>query len=345
DADSFTCQLKRKATDARTFWIRLHLDKDGLTGICTPSDGRMIGVTATRVAPTAKAKEDPPKTDASTDSEPKTATLLAETELPTPLGGYGFLTEPDQDDFAIVGATLWTGDGRGKLRDGAIYVRKGKIVFAGTRSELPELPASTRILDAKGKHVTAGIIDCHSHTGISRGVNEGGQGVTSEVRIQDVVDPDDVSWYRQLAGGVTAVNQLHGSANVIGGQSNTVKIRWGVADPDAMSLEAAKPGIKFALGENPRRVNGRSDSNPRYPNTRMGVEGVLRDRFAAAEHYARLHSEYAKLLPRDRAKVLPPRMDLELEALAEVLASRRLVHCHSYRQDEIFMLCGLASEY
>jgi len=339
DADSFTCQLKGKATNDRTFWLRLHRDKDGLTGVCTPSNGTATSITATRTA-----KQDDEKSDKERKDD-KPTTLAIETELPTPLGGYGFTELPKQRDFAIVGGTLWTGDGRGILRNGGVYVRRGKIAYAGPAQGMPETPEGTIIIDAKGKHITTGVIDCHSHTGISRGVNESGQAVTSEVRIQDVVNPDDVNWYRQLAGGVTAVNQLHGSANVIGGQSNTVKIRFGVSHPDEMIVKGSAPGIKFALGENPRRVNRRSSPNTRYPNTRMGVEGLLRDRFAAAEAYAREHAAYEKQTPRERAKVLPPRVDLELEALAEVLASRRRIHCHSYRQDEIFMLCGLANEY
>ncbi len=336
DAHSLTCQLKGKATKDRTFWLRLHLDKDGLAGICTPSDGTVAVVTATS-APADEAAKDASK------KKPEAPVKLA--ALPMPLGGYGMLEQPKPKDYAILGATLWTGDGRGKLLDGAVFVRNGKIVYAGPGGDVPDLPPNTVVIDGKGKHVTTGIIDCHSHTGISRGVNEGGQGVTSEVRIQDVINPDDVNWYRQLAGGVTAVNQLHGSANVIGGQSNTVKIRWGATHPDQMKVEGSKPGIKFALGENPRRVNRRSSANTRYPNTRMGVEGVLRDRFAAAEAYAREHKAYEELSPRERAKRMPPRVDFELEALAEVLASRRLIHCHSYRQDEIFMLCALANEY
>jgi imidazolonepropionase-like amidohydrolase len=180
--------------------------------------------------------------------------------------------------------------------------------------------------------------------GMSRGVNESGQAVTAEVRIRDVVDPDDVNWYRQLAGGVTAVNQLHGSANAIGGQSNTVKVRWGAAHPTEFDFAGAAEGIKFALGENPRGANGR-DGGGRYPNTRMGVEALIRDRFAAAQHYAREHAAYRALDAKARAKVLPPRTDFELEALSEVLAGTRRIHCHSYRQDEIFMLCGLAQEY
>jgi N-acetylglucosamine-6-phosphate deacetylase len=152
------------------------------------------------------------------------------------------------------------------------------------------------------------------------------------VRIGDVTNPDAISWYRQLGGGVTAVNNLHGSANPIGGQNQVNKNRWGVANPDDMHFEGAKPGIKFALGENVKR--SRSTTNTRYPDTRMGVESFIRDRFTAAR-------EYAAAMKTES----PPRRDLELECLAEILAGERLVHCHSYRQDEILMLARLSAEF
>lgn len=331
---SLTCHLSGTAIGDGTFWLRLRLEGDALAGVCTTPDGRALQVTATRQQTEETASE------AEDAEEPK-----ALAALPTPLGGYGLAELPSQSSFVITGATVWTGDGRGKIENGAVYVHDGHIVFAGKLENIPDLPANTTTVDGVGKHVTTGMIDCHSHTGISRGVNESGQGVTSEVRIQDVLNPDDVNWYRQLAGGVTVVNQLHGSANVIGGQSNTVKVRYGVAEPNDMFFAGSMPGIKFALGENPRRVNRRGEPSTRYPSTRMGVEGVLRDRFAAAETYTKEHATYTALAPRERAKVLPPRVDLELQALAEVLARRRWIHCHSYRQDEIFMLCGLADEY
>ncbi|MCA8975982.1 MAG: amidohydrolase family protein [Planctomycetes bacterium] len=244
----------------------------------------------------------------------------------------------------MIGATLWTADGRGIIDNGAVLIRDGKIVFAGPTDSLPALPAGTATIEAHDKHLTPGLIDCHSHTGISGGINEGGQAVTAEVRIHDVIDPDDVNWYRQLAGGVTTVNQLHGSANAIGGQSSTVKIRFGVRHPDEMRLQGAPAGIKWALGENPRRANSQQPST-RYPGTRMGVEALIRDRLVAAEAYGRSQRAYAALSPRDRTTVLPPRRDLELEAIAEIIAGTRRIHCHSYRQDEIFMLCGIAAEY
>ena len=335
DATTLTCRLTGKDLGQDgAFWLRLHRSGEQLAGTCTAPDGRATTVRTSRgelaASPTAKAA--PP---------PAPPPSLA--ALPTPLGGYGSVDLPDQGEFAIVGATLWTGDERGIVRDGAVLVRAGKIVFAGPATDLPLRDGGTTI-DGRGKHVTPGLIDCHSHTGISRGINEGGQAVTAEVRIADVLDPDDISWYRQLAGGVTTVNQLHGSANAIGGQSCTTKVRYGVRMPDDMQFAGAPAGIKWALGENPRRANG-TGPNPRYPNTRMGVEALIRDRLAAAEAYRRDIAAYAAMPPEAQARVLPPRTDFELAALAEILAGVRRIHCHSYRQDEIFMLCGLAKEH
>lgn len=315
--------------------VALWLEGDSLAGQVLPppatGDGALAGTRTQAAAP----KPDPVATGfVPPDLGP----------LPVPLGGFGTNGPTPASTFAIVGADLWTCDARGIVRNGAVLVREGKLAYVGPREGLPPLPADVPALDATGKHLTPGLIDCHSHTGISRGVNESGEAVTAEVRVQDVIDPDDVNWYRQLAGGVTAVNQLHGSANAIGGQSSTVKLRWGALHPDDLRYAGAPEGIKFALGENPRRANG-SGANNRYPNTRMGVEALLRDRFAAATAYRDAHAAYEALPPAARARVLPPRRDLELEALAEVLAGTRRIHCHSYRQDEIGMLAELARQH
>ncbi|MBK8097347.1 MAG: amidohydrolase family protein [Planctomycetes bacterium] len=304
-----------------------------LQGTAVAPDGSEIAWTATRTG------DVPQKTD-----KPRTFQPPPLTPLTQPFGAFGLAAMPAALPVFVRDVTLWTGDDRGILEHGALLVRDGAIAFAGRLEDAPAPPSDAIVIDGKGKHVTPGIIDCHSHTGISRGINEGGQAVTAEVRVQDVIDPDDVNWYRELAGGVTSVSQLHGSANAIGGQSSTVKLRWGCAHPDDMAFAGGVPGIKFALGENPRRANS-DGPNPRYPNTRMGVEALIRDRFVAAAEYRRRLLAYDALPPRDRAAVLPPRRDLELDALAEVLTGARRVHCHAYRQDEIFMLCKLAGEF
>src|SRR5690606_16668196 len=170
-----------------------------------------------------------------------------------------------------------------------ILVRDGKIAEVGA-GKPPRTDA--QVIDCAGKHVTPGLIDAHSHTGLFRlGVNESGQAVTSEVRIADSLDPGHVNFYRELAGGLTTANLLHGSANPIGGQSQTVKLRWGALRPEDMHFEGAKPGIKFALGENVKQSNWGDDATSRYPQTRMGVETLIRDRFTTAREYAAARGE------------------------------------------------------
>ncbi len=334
--DHLSCRLAGTPLGADAHWLRLYRAGDELAGVRTAPDGTSQAVRGQRQ--TAVAAPPARRERAQRPPPPSLA------PLPTPLGGYGRVEPPAAADFVLVGATLWTGDAQGIVPGGAVYVRGGRIAYAGPADGLPPLPPDLLVVDGTGKHLTPGLIDCHSHTGISRGVNESGEAVTAEVRIEDVIDPDDVNWYRQLAGGVTTVNQLHGSANAIGGQSCTTKIRFGVLHPDEMRLQGAPAGIKWALGENPRRANS-GGANSRYPNTRMGVEALLRDRFAAAAAYRQQQAAYEALAPVDRARQRPPRRDLELEAIAEVLAGTRRIHCHSYRQDEIFMLCGLAREH
>ena len=265
--------------------------------------------------------------------------------LPTPLGAFGYDVMPYQDSTLVINATIWTCGPEGIIEDGWLLADgQGKIEYVGpSRGEIPN--DVNFVFDAEGKHVTPGLIDCHSHTGISGGVNEGTQAVTSEVRIADVINPDAIGWYRQLAGGITAVNQLHGSANPIGGQNSVVKIRWGAATADDMRIDDAIGGIKFALGENVKQSNWGGSNNTRYPQTRMGVETIIRDRFIAAREYGAAWDAYNKIPDREREGALPPRRDLELEALSEIIRGERLIHCHSYRQDEILMLCRVAEEF
>ena len=238
-------------------------------------------------------------------------------------------------------ATIWTQGPQGKLERADLRVRDGKVEAVGRGLEAP---ATAVVIEAAGKHVTPGLVDCHSHTAIRGGVNEGSNNVTAEVRIADVIDPDSIQLYRQLAGGLTAAHLLHGSANAVGGQDAVIKLKWR-ATRDGLLIDDAPSGIKFALGENPKRSNfPRPGRPPRYPATRMGVIESIRRKFLEARDYMEEWKEYDALSPRGQARREPPRRDLQLEAMGEILRGERRIHSHSYRQDEILALVRLAEE-
>ena len=228
---------------------------------------------------------------------------------------------------------------------GSVVLRDGKIVEAG---EKVTEPAGAEIIDATGKFLMPGIIDCHSHIATDA-INEGSVSVSSMVGIEDTINPEDIAIYRALAGGVTTSNILHGSANSIGGKTIVLKMRWG-KDAREMIFEGAKPGIKFALGENPKRAGNpqgqRINANVvlRYPATRMGVEDVIREAFNDAKIYQSQWKDYYEKVARGE-HLLAPRRDLKLDALVEVLEGKRFVHAHCYRQDEILMLLRVADDY
>lgn len=250
-----------------------------------------------------------------------------------PFQAYGSTDISKATDFVIRNGTIWTNESAGILENADVWVSAGKIQTVGKKLVVP---VGTKEFDATGKHVTTGIIDEHSHIAISRGVNEGGSTTSPEVRIGDVVEADDINIYRHLAGGVTAVQQLHGSANSIGGQSSMVKLKWGMT-PDQMKVQGAAPFNKFALGENVKQSNWGSEFNSRYPQTRMGVEQLLYDAFIQAKRY---REEEKKAISSKTSE--PFRRDLKLEALAEILESKRFITCHSYVQSEINMLMHVA---
>jgi imidazolonepropionase-like amidohydrolase len=254
-----------------------------------------------------------------------------------PLGDFGRSQQPAQPkSIAFRNATIWTGGPTGIIEGGTLVVGEGKIIAVGKDVTIPNV---TEIVDLKGGTISPGIIDCHSHMATDGGINESTQAITAEVRIGDFIDADDVNIYRQLAGGVTAANVLHGSANPIGGQNQVIKLRWG-AGGEQMKLVDAPPGIKFALGENVKQSNIEGRAATRYPQSRMGVEQIIRDAFARARDYAADWDHW------NRAHTgLPPRRDLELEALAEIVQKKRWVHCHSYRQDEILALIRVFDDY
>lgn len=245
---------------------------------------------------------------------------------------------------AITNATILTAS-HGTIEKGTIVIRNGKIAAMGKDIAIP---AGAQVIDGNGKYVMPGIIDAHSHSA-GEAINEGSRSVTAQVRMRDVLREDGIGLYRELAGGVTTLNILHGSANTIGGQNAVVKIRWGLP-VDSMLLAGAPPGIKFALGENVRQTNGPQipGRSQRYPRTRMGQEEVLRDAFTRAREYQaewKAYDEAKKAVKKGQLEPIPPARDLQLDALVEVLEGKRLVHAHSYRSDEILMLLKVAKDF
>jgi imidazolonepropionase-like amidohydrolase len=230
----------------------------------------------------------------------------------------------------------------GTIEKGDILIKDGKISAVGASLKAP---SDAQIIDGAGQFVMPGIIDCHSHIAIDGSVNEGSVSVSSMVNIADVLNSDDIAIFRDLAGGVTTANVLHGSANAIGGQTVVIKLRWG--QPAAsLPFEGAMPGIKLALGENPKRSNLRGSAFPdRYPATRMGVEETIRAAFTEARDYKNSWDTYNKRIAAGEKNLIPPRRNLKLDPLVEVLQGKRYVHAHCYREDEILMLLRVAKEF
>ncbi len=346
----------------RMAWVTVTDDADALTVFATLVDpaGNVIPLQTHRVGPLpeeAGSKDDTPddapsenpETEDSVVEEDHEETEQEDTEqdapeereagreelaidLHYPLGAYGRTERPEQAQAVLFRtATIWTCAERGVLERSDLLVVDGKIEQVGENVSVPE---NAIVVDASGKHLTPGLIDCHSHMATDGGINESGQAVTAEVRIGDFIDNTDIHIYRQLAGGLTIANILHGSANPIGGQNQVIKLRWG-GSMEQLRMREAPPGIKFALGENVKRRSSR------YPNTRMGVEQIIRDQLLAAREYA---SKWRRWNEGER-NGLPPRRDLQLEALAEIQRGQRWIHCHSYRQDEIVATLDVLEEF
>jgi imidazolonepropionase-like amidohydrolase len=255
-----------------------------------------------------------------------------------PFDGYGWDELPKQENILIKNATVWTGEKEGILEGTDVLIKNGKIVQVG--KNLTDATAKT--IDGTGKYVTAGIIDEHSHIAAAS-INEGGQSVTSEVRIGDNLNPDDINIYRQLGGGVTSSHILHGSANSIGGQTQLIKLRWGVND-EGLKFQNADPFIKFALGENVKRTTA-TQGNNRFPDTRMGVEEVLMDAFQRASDYQKTVKAAEENNKKKGAVPVIVRRDLELDALVEIMNKKRFITCHSYIQSEITAAMRVAEKF
>jgi imidazolonepropionase-like amidohydrolase len=251
---------------------------------------------------------------------------------------YGSKALPSATDVIIKNATVWTNEKDGILQNADVFISKGKISKVGKDIVVPQ---GTDVVDGTGKHLTAGIIDEHSHIAISGDVNEGTRASSSEVRIGDVVDCYDVNIYRQLAGGVTSSHLLHGSANPIGGQTQLIKLRWGLS-AEQMKFKPWDGFIKFALGENVKQSNWGDEQIVRYPQTRMGVEQVYLDAFTRARAYEQKWKSFT--ISKDKLKPMP-RRDLQLDAMSEIVNSKRFITCHSYVQSEINMLMHVADSF
>jgi imidazolonepropionase-like amidohydrolase len=246
-----------------------------------------------------------------------------------PFTAFGYTEAPKAETVLFKNATVWTNEKEGILPNTDVLIENGKIKAVGKN-----LPAGTaKVIDATGKQLTPGMVDEHSHIAGSGGINEGAQSVTSEVRIADIINSEDVNIYRQLAGGVTTSHILHGSANAIGGQTQVLKLRWGKT-PEELKFEGSDGFIKFALGENVKQSNSPSflSNASRFPQSRMGVEQVYVDAFTRAKEY-----EAARAVKGNTV-----RRDLELDALVEILNQKRFITCHSYVQSEINMLMHVA---
>ncbi len=263
------------------------------------------------------AKETPKK------DEPKPS--LANGPVIFPFTAFGASEMPKQETVLIKNGTVWTNEKDGVLQNADVLLENGKIKAVGKNLSA----GGARVIDATGKHITAGIIDEHSHIAGSGGINEGAQSVSAEVRIADIINSEDVNIYRQLAGGVTTSHILHGSANPVGGQSQLIKLRWGKS-PEELKYAGADGFIKFALGENVKQSN--FGTGARFPVTRMGVEQTFVDEFTRAKEYAKAIS----------VKGNNVRRDLELDAIVEILNNKRFITCHSYVQSEINMLIHVA---
>lgn len=299
-----------------------------LSGKAILENGKEVSWSAVKKTETTEVKKD---IIAEKKDEKKTRVFYP---ITFPNIAFGNSTKPKQETILFKNATVWTGEKEGILKETDVLIENGKIIKIGKN-----LPQKGKVIDATGKHLTAGIIDEHSHIAISNGVNEGGQNSSAEVTIEDVVNSEDINIYRNLAGGVTSANLLHGSANPIGGRAAFVKLKWGY-NPDEMLVKDAPKYIKFALGENVKQSNWGDIERLRFPQSRMGVEQVYEDYFSRALAYKKEWDAYNT----NKSKIAP-RFDIELETLSQILNKKRFITCHSYVQSEINMLLKVAEKY
>ena len=302
--------------------LRLNSPLSAWKGNAVLADGTWSNWEAKRIGEVESKSKDKKKKGEDTKEEVTTSAITY------PFLPFGWTEKPKAESYLLKNATLWTNESDGIIENTDILIKNGKISAIGTDLS----PGGAIEIDATGKHITSGIIDEHSHIAISRGVNECTQASTAEVSIAHVVNSDDINIYRQLSGGVTTAQLLHGSCNPIGGQAALIKLRWG-SEPEEMKFEGSDGFIKFALGENVKK--SRSSRNNRFPDSRMGVEQVYKDHFSRALDYKK----------RKQSGDASLRKDLEMETLVDILDSKRFITCHSYVQSEINMLMHVAEEF
>jgi imidazolonepropionase-like amidohydrolase len=328
-ANQWVTLLIKPNDDVKTSFTRLNglVDTtENLSGKAILNNGSEVTWYAKKTAPFKIAK------DSSAVEKP-----FAVQPVTYPNIAYGNTEVPKAQTLLFKNATVWTNEKEGILEQTDVLVKNGKIAAIGKNLS----DGGATIIDAKGKHLTSGIIDEHSHIAISNGVNEGGHNSSAEVTIEDVVNSEDINIYRDLAGGVTTSQLLHGSANPIGGRSAIVKWKWGM-EPEELLYKNQPKFIKFALGENVKQSNWGNVNPTRFPQTRMGVEQVFTDYFQRAKEYDSAWKTYNTSGKKDKTKA--PRTDLELQTLAEILNNKRFITCHSYVQSEILMLLNVADK-
>ena len=326
---SFSPDKESKDRTRLSGWISQVGEQMQFKGRGQEPDGTWISWSASYTE--ALEKKSPKKKEADEEDE----LMVGEITYPfLPFGREDRI--PEMGTYLFKNATVWTNESEGILENADVLVIDGKIAEVGTNIRNNK----AEVIDGTGLHLTSGVIDEHSHIALSS-VNDRATN-SSMVRMEDVVESDDINIYRQIAGGVTAAQLLHGSANPIGGQSAIVKLRWGAA-PEDMLIDGADSYIKFALGENVKR--SRSSNSIRYPQTRMGVEQVYVDAFTRAKAYDESWKAYNSLSATEKENTLAPRRDLALETLAEIINSERFITCHSYVQSEINMLMHVAEAF
>jgi len=321
--------LSFKPTKQSTSSIRLSgwSEGTGWKGKGQLADGTWITWSANRTGDlSAKAAAKP----AATDKKDELG------KVTYPFGAHGYPALPVTETLLVKNATVWTNEGEGILQGTDVLIKDGKISKVGKNLSDP----AAKVIDGTGKHLTAGIIDEHSHIGAAS-INDVASN-SGMVRIGDNLDAEAINIYRALAGGVVAVQVLHGSANPIGGQSALIKLRWGES-PENLKIAGADGFIKFALGENVKRTS--NPSSIRFPQTRMGVEQVYVDAFTSAKEYEKKWNTYNAVPAKEKTLAVKPRRDLADETMLEILNKKRFISCHSYVQSEINMLMKVAERF